>query len=387
MLGALDGIGEGPNGPLTSNMLKVLHVLNELQPSGAETMLRLAARPWQARGVQLDVLSLGVSVGAYAPHLRQSGIRIHHQPLQPVRSFVPSFIRLLRDEDYDIVHVHHERANALTAAIAKSGHRTGVVRTVHNVFAFDGRLRLERRVQRALLRSLGVKHIAVGESVQANELQRFGNPTLLIRNTFDEARFVPPSDLQREYARQRLNIDPSEFVVLVVGNCSDVKNHAALLHALAEPSAPEARLLHVGLEEGDRIGERQLVDRLGLGSRVEFLGFVDNVPEVLQASDCYVMPSQYEGLAVTALEMLGGGIPSVLADVPGLRDLRRHVPHAWWVEPEPKSIAAALGAVARLSEDDRRVWSTRTAAAIREHFGMDRYVDSHLEAYRNLLAG
>jgi glycosyltransferase involved in cell wall biosynthesis len=364
--------------------VKVLHVLNELLPSGAETMLRLAAEPWREQDLDLEILSLGDEVGTYAAVLEDAGYRIHHVPLRPVKRWLSAYVRLLRVGRYDVVHVHPERANFALALLARTVGRAGVVRTVHNVFAFEGRLKLERHVQRGLLRRFGVVHAAVGESVRSNEQRRFRNSTVLVVNTFDETRFQPARRTDRDLARSGLGISDDEFVAVVIGNCSRVKNHGALIEALALPTAPVTRLLHLGLEDEEATGERRLVEQRGLEERVSFLGFVDDVPTVLRAADCYVMPSLYEGLAVTALETLGAGVPSILADVPGLRDLRAHLPIAWWVEPRPEPIARALAEVAGLGEAERRSWSDEAATMARQRFGVERHVGAYHDLYRSV---
>jgi glycosyltransferase involved in cell wall biosynthesis len=366
--------------------MRILHVLNELQPSGAETMLRLAAAPWREHGLELEILSVGDELGTYAGALRDAGYLIHHIPLEPVGPFVAAYRRLLRDRRYDVVHVHQERANLLLAGFARTIGRAGVVRTVHNVFAFDGRLRLERRLQRAVLRGLGVIHVAIGDSVQASERRRFGNRTVRVLNTYDEDRFHLPAPGERQAARRRYGLGESDFVVAVVGNCSRVKNHEALLRALALPGTPVAQLLHVGLEDEAQTGERRLAEQLGLGEGTRFLGFVEDVASVFHAADCFAMPSLYEGVGIAALETLACGVPAVLADVPGLRDLREHVPDAWWVEPRPEPVARALAEAAELDADASRAWGETAATAVRETFGVQRHVEGYLNVYRSVAA-
>jgi len=365
--------------------VKVLHVLNELKPSGAERMLRLAAGPWLRDGLELEILSTGSELGPYAPTLVDAGYVVHHIPLHPVHRFLTAYRQLLRDSDFKVVHVHPERANVLLAMMARTS-GAGVVRTVHNVFDFRGRLRLERLVQRAILRQAGVLHVSVGQSVAEMERRNFRNPTVVVRNTFDEGRFRPALEVERQQARAEFEIAPEQLVVVVIGNCSAVKNHQALIRAVALPSASAFKVLHVGLEDEAETRERQLVEELGLGDRIQFLGFIDDVPRLLHAADAFVMPSLYEGLSIAALETLACGLPSVLADVPGLRDLRPHVPDAWWVGSGPEPISIALGEIAAMSSEERVRWSSETAAAVKREFGVDRHVRGYLDCYRKVAA-
>jgi glycosyltransferase involved in cell wall biosynthesis len=364
--------------------MKVLHVLGALRPSGAEAMLKLAAERWQRDGLTLEILSLGQEVGPYAGTLRAAGYTVHHLPLRPAWRCLPAYVGLLRRSHFDVVQVHLERANFVLAALAAGFARASVIRTVHNVFGFGGRWRLERRIQRRLLRWLGVVHVAVGASVASNEAGNFGNPTRIIDNTYDEEAFRPPSPTRRRDARRALGLDDDDFVTVVVGNCRDTKNHRALLEALAEPTAPATVLLHAGVEREARTGERRLVDELGLADRVRFLGNVGDVAAVLHAADCYVMPSLYEGLGNAALEAVAVELPAVLADVPGLRDLRAHVPGAWWVEPRPQAIAAALAEVAKLEPDERVQRGQVAGSRVRLRFGLERHAASYLQLYREL---
>ena len=366
--------------------MKILHVLNELKPSGAERMLRLAAGPWLREGLELEVLSTGSEVGPYASTLAEAGYVVHHIPLYPVHRFLTAYHQLLRDSRFTVVHVHPERANFHFAIMARTVGRAGVVRTVHNVFGFQGRLRLERRVQRAILRRAGVLHVSVGQSVAAMERENLGNPTIVVRNTFDETRFRPASVVERQQARAEFGVADGQLLAVVVGNCSEVKNHQALIRAVALPAASAFRALHVGLEDEGATHERRLVEELGLGDRVQFLGFIDDVPRLLHAADAFVMPSLYEGLSIAALETLACGLPSVLADVPGLRDLRPHVPDAWWVGPGPEPISIALGEIATMSAEERVRWSSETAATIKREFAVDQHVRDYLECYRAVAA-
>ncbi len=321
--------------------LKVLHVLAELRPSGAEVLLRSAAPFFADHGVECDILATGKVVGDYAPALQAAGYRIHHIPYAPTVEFFTSVARFAKRGGFDVVHLHSERAFIAYVLAARRVGVRNLVRTVHNTFQFDGFLRLRRGIERRLAERLGVRFVAISDGVDRNERRRFGTAPVVIQNWFDSRHFQPPTAQQRDRARVSLGIGPDEYALITVGHCSEVKNHGALIAALARFDAVRWRYLHVGLEQAGQ-PERALALQLGVLERIEFVGARDDVRPLLHAADLYLMPSRYEGFGIAAVEALATGLPALLADVPGLGDLRQHLPDLVYCEPQVDDIAAAL---------------------------------------------
>jgi glycosyltransferase involved in cell wall biosynthesis len=329
--------------------VNVLHVLGELRASGAEVMLQTASDLWSTHDIGCDVLAIGQVPGAFAPVLEAGGYGVHHLPFSGDVSFLHAYRRLIVEGSYEVVHVHPERAFVYMCAVGRmSGAR--VVRTVHNNFPFDGALAQRRRWQRRLIRQLGVPFIAVGTTVADNEWQRFKNPTVHVDNWINVQSFVPPSASQRLAARQELAIAPSSTVVATVGNCSPVKNHATLLEALALLDEIDWTWVHVG-DEGTEQHERGLATALGVESRCRFLGRIHPL-SALYAADVFAMPSLYEGFALATLEALSTGLPAILTDVPGSRDLRGVSNRISWADTHVESLFDALRVAAQDSQTD-----------------------------------
>lgn len=362
--------------------MNVLHILDELHPSGAEVMLRVAAPHWAAAGVEGHILSKGRVLGAFAPILRDAGYQIHHLPFEQPLAFLRQYIQFLRAEAFDTVHVHTEHANFWLALCARAAGVPSVVRTVHNVFSFSGATRVERRVQRWMLRQIGVQHISIGASVAQAERDHFGNPTTLIPNWYDTKRFTPPTPDQRRVARQQLGLGKDEFVIATVGNCSHVKNHTALVEALAAIDTSQPIVyLHAGQEDADQ-SERVLAGRLGLGGRIRFLGFVRDVCTVLHATDVYVMPSLYEGFPISAIEAMGAGTPVLLTSVPGMKDLAAFSDDIVWADPTADALAAALQSLLDEPAVARVARGRALHYAVRDRLSPERAVAAYLDAYR-----
>jgi glycosyltransferase involved in cell wall biosynthesis len=223
-----------------------------------------------------------------------------------------------------------------------------------------------------------VRYVSISTSVARNEKDRYRIDTLLIPNWFDSDHFHPPSDHERAAARRQLGLAPDDKVIVSVGNCNPVKNHVAILEALARiPAERRPRYLHVGGEEAGQ-PERALATRLGVADHVQFLGSVPDTRGALWAADAYVMPSRFEGFSIAALEALGVGLPAIVADVPGLRDLREWFPELRLVR-DVDDLAVALAEDVPAANDQ--------PARAREQFGCATGVERYARLYREVARG
>lgn len=362
--------------------MKVLHVLHELKPSGAEVMLHNSFALWRAHGVIPEIVTTGSAVGIYAAALGESGYRIHHLPYARNPLYFWGYLRFLRRGGFDVIHQHVEGSGfwfGLAGLLA--GCR--VIRVSHNNFMFEGGLRRRRGFQRRLLARLGATFVAVAEGVRRNERDRFGVDAKLVLNWADVARFTPPTPQQRADARARWGYAENDLVVVTLGNCSPVKNHGALIEALASDRRLAAvQYLHVG-EEDAAASERALALRLGVADRVVFLGWVADALPALHAADVYVMPSQWEGLGNATIEALATGLPAVLADVPGLQDFAPLFPGLMFCAPTAAALAQRLAEFAALTAEQRRALSTGYPKLARQAFSAERGVAEYVALYRS----
>lgn len=362
--------------------MKVLHVLGELRASGAEVGLEKASGHWQHRGVHGDILAIGETRGAFAGRLEAAGYAVEFLRYRPDPRVLAAYMRLIRRGRYDIVHIHSERAFFYLCLGARfAGAR--VVRTVRAYYEFEGSLARRRALQRRFARQAGAQFIAISPSVAANERDRFGNPTILIDNWVDTVYFRPPSLEQRQAARLALDVTDDQVAIVTVGNCAPGKNHPALLQALERMQDLPWVWLHVG-EERPNAEEQTLAASLGLYERCRFLGRRDPLGP-LHASDVYAMPSLHEGLGMATIEALSTGLPALLTDVPGNRDLSALDVSTYFCSTDPAGLADGLRAATRAAAQgfaDRRIFQHET---MEKKYGIERGVKAYTSLYASLL--
>ncbi len=361
------------------NAVRVLHVLAELGRSGAESMLLASPSYFAEHGYSSDVLSTGDTAGPTASAFESAGFGVHHIRFARTPLFFLRVYGLMHR--YDVIHLHTERANFWFGLVALAARPRRLLRTVHSVFAFEGALRRRRGFQRRALHRLGVIHVACGPAVQRNEEQRFGLPTRLVPSWYDSRLFFPFTEHERLHSRASFGFANNETVLVTTGTCAPVKNHGGLLEALARlPHKVRPVYLHVGIEEHGQ-PERKLAEQLGVADNVRFLGPVPDLRPVYAASDVFAMPSLYEGFSVAILEALATGLPTVLTDVGGLRDLRTFYPGLSYAEPTVGSLANVLAGLLAESPDQRRARSAGYAEVTRRTFGVEVGVERYVAIY------
>ncbi|MDF8334033.1 glycosyltransferase [Novosphingobium cyanobacteriorum] len=161
----------------------------------------------------------------------------------------------------------------------------------------------------------------------------------------DRARFqVLPRPAARELVSARPGIDlPQQgHLLLSVGALVPVKGTALAIEALG--LLPASVVLAIAGEGAERARLEALAKRLGLSSRVCFLGAVghESLPALLSAADAMVLPSEREGLANAWIEALACGTPVVIPDIGGAREVVDRPAVGRIAERTPAAIAAAV---------------------------------------------
>src|SRR5690606_26773199 len=133
-------------------------------------------------------------------------------------------------------------------------------------------------------------------------------------------------------------------VVLYTGRLHEAKGLLDLVKAwrLVLEKRPTARLWLVG--EGplrDRLW--QFISDYELRHRILMPGAFDQVDELLDASDAFVLPSYQEGMSLALLEAMAAGVPAIATDIEANRQLIEHERDGLLVPiADPPALAAAI---------------------------------------------
>lgn len=164
--------------------------------------------------------------------------------------------------------------------------------------------------------------VCISESTRINLLKQIGekfNDKITIINNGINLDFFKNSI---SFERGEFGYGNEDFIVIQVASFRPAKDQFTVIKALN--NLPDnTRLLFIGT--GPNMKEcRDLVDNLGLGLKVQFLGNRSDVPRFLKMSDVVVVSSNYEGFGIVAVEGMACGKPVIASDVPGLNEVVRN---------------------------------------------------------------
>ncbi len=297
--------------------------------------------------------------------------------------FIWRLAAILRAERPDVIHIHSRRgADTLGLIAAKI---TGIGKVILSRRVDDPvkpgwltQLRYVRLPDRVVTVSKGIARV----------LEAAGVPASGIRQVYSAIDFrAYQSSLDVPAARARLDLPPDVPVLVVIAQLIPRKGHRFLLQALPAILAkhPDTRVLFVG-EGAEDAALHVEVARTGLQDSVTFLGYRNDIGDILRACDVLVHPATMEGFANVAMQAMASGIPVVSSAVGGMPESVRDGITGLLVPPcDPPALAAALLRLlddpplrARLGEQGRRI--------VEQEFNTDAMVEGNLRVYRELLA-
>jgi len=202
----------------------------------------------------------------------------------------------------------------------------------------------------------------------------------VVWNGVDLERFRPArSAAERERVRAELGAPPEVAVWLLVGSEFHRKGLGTALRALAGGGPGDAELWVCG---GDREGPwRALAERLGVLSRVRFLGARADVERLYAAADALILPTRYDAFANVCLEAAASGLPVLTS---GSNGAAAFLGSAGLAVEDPEDAAGFAKALDALADPALRARLGAAARARAEERSWERHVAELRALYAQL---
>jgi len=316
--------------------------------------------------------------------LRQAGVAVRYLGKKPGFDYrmYRRLHRVLVEYQPDVVHTHLQVLRYALPSMLLLGNAS-LLHTVHNLA--EREIEPPARVVHRYAFSHGVIPIAVGEEVAVSMKRLYGIPQCkVIANCIPTATYANPR-LSRGRWRAQEGFREDDFLFVCVARFARQKNHALLVKAFAQgpASRPNARLILVG--DGVLRGELETqVTSLGLAGRVRFLGLRSDIPEVLGASDVFVLSSDFEGNPLSVLEAMAAGLPTVSTAVGGVPSLVENGTSGLLVQHgDARGLSSAMESLL-VDRKLRQAMGSAAARRARESFDVANMVRAYEEVYDSL---
>ena len=313
---------------------KVLHLITHLAVGGAQdnTLLTVAKHDRTKFTVHLAANPMGewcdrAQAVTDQFHPLPDLVRSPH-PWKDLKTLI-AIVRLLRQEQFDVVHTHASKAGVLGRWAAQIARVPVVVHTTHAlpfhafIPAWKRQLYLnwERSARSCTDFFITVSELNRKEAINLGIMGTENSQT--IYSGIDFEQLDSPCDIQ--HLKQQLNIPDGWQIIAMVGRLDQQKAPHYLIEAFAKvlKHHPRTILLLVGGGElePDLVHQVQLLD---IADHVQFLGYRDDIPDLLNIADVFALSSLWEGLGRAMTEAMLLGKPVVVPNIYGIPEIVHH---------------------------------------------------------------
>ena len=238
-------------------------------------------------------------------------------PYQHIFAYLKKLKQIFKENKYKIVHSH---INALSVFPLYAAKCAGVPVRIAHSHSTSNKKEWKKTLMKNMLRPFS--KVFATDYMCCSELAGrwlFGNKTYdegkvyLLNNAIDVEKFAYNEDV-RKAKRKELEIADDTFVIGHIGRFVAQKNHTFLIDIFNEVHKEKENSVLLLVGQGPLENEiKEKVNRLGLSDSVKFLGQRDDVSELYQAFDLFLLPSLYEGLPVVGVEAQAAGLLCVLS--------------------------------------------------------------------------
>lgn len=287
-------------------------------------------------------------------------------------------------------------ATALKVLRALAEFRPNIVHIQHRAFCglfriyqmlFKYRIVYTQRVEYDTLGLFtfgGDCNVAISEGVRRNmiEFLHFRKESIqMIHTGFREKRN------EKRGEKEEGKLGQSELLhLLFVGSLNLRKGITILIEAMSkiDSKVTDGLLLSVAGEGELRSLVERLVDEMGLGGRVAFLGYQEDVSELMTKADCIVLPSLREGLPRVLIEGYLHGTPAIATDIPGCNEV---VHRDYGILVPPGDADGLARAIERIYHDREVLpaWGALGKGRVGVKFSFEKMIRAYDCLYRSLI--
>jgi glycosyltransferase involved in cell wall biosynthesis len=299
--------------------MKIAYIITSLELGGAETITLNIANKFIEKGHNVIIIYLTGEIAK--EHNIHPSITLF--PLRMKKNFRDFYKALsmtkniLDDFKPDVVHGNMFHANLFIRLLRPfSSSIPRLISTEHsNNIESNLRMVLYRLTDSLSDVNTNVSAFATNHFIEKKAFSK--EKSITVYNGIDLDRFIPNFE-KRATIRSILSIKDDDFLFINVGRLSPAKDQSTLLKAfkIVSENYENAKLIILGDGELKHSLEHEKI-KLGLINKVFFIGSRSNVEDYYNASDCFVLSSEWEGFGIVLAEAMACKLPVIATESGG----------------------------------------------------------------------
>lgn len=299
--------------------IRVAQIIGKWLGGGVESVVMNYYRNIDRTKIQFDFICDEDSTNIPYEEIEKMGGRIILiPPYQKILQYENELIKIFKDNNYKIVHSH---INTLSIFPLRAAEKAGVPIRIAHSHSTTNKKEKKKNLVKQILRPLSKIYAThymccselAGRWLFGKKEYDKGN-VYLLNNAIDLDKFKYDKKI-RKSKRKELNISDDTLVVGHIGRFVPQKNHTFLIDIFNEIHKKEKNSILLLIGQGPLMNEiKQKVETLGISDSVKFLGQRNDVSELYQVFDVFLLPSLYEGLPVVGVEAQASGLYCFFSD-------------------------------------------------------------------------
>lgn len=294
---------------------KILIITSGVTAGGVDSLILNMLSEMEKNRFEIDILIFDDSKDDWAYKFEEYGctiLKALRARKQGVIKSIINYRKIIKNGNYKVIHSHIGLGSVLPVIASSTIKGTQII--CHSHFDDYEGSSMNKKLAHLVYNLFPCRKLAcsIGAGV---ELYGKKSEFEFVKNGIDTERFAYNYEVRKKI-RSQMGFSSDMFIMGTVGRMEYQKNHEFLLDIFKEVKNKQenSKLILIG----DGILRNKILDKarkLNIIEDVIFLGVRNDVDQLLQALDLFVMPTRFEGLSLALLEVQCSGLPCLTTDV------------------------------------------------------------------------
>lgn len=312
--------------------IKILYVNGgPLNRGGIESYMMNYYRNFDRNKIQIDFVSIGMQKSVYDDEIESLGGKIYYVPKKSRNylGYINSLRNIFKSGNYKIVHTHMDAMGMTVLKEAKKckipvriAHSHNTKHLTNNFIKLKINEYARKNINKYATHMFACSDLA-GKWLFGESVYNQGRVEI-VRNAIDIDKFIYDKN-KRYNLRFKYGISNDEIVIGHVGRFDYQKNHEFIVDFFAKLNSNKYKLILVGDGHLKEKIKMKIRDK-AIKNNVIIIDSCDNVNELYNIFDIFILPSHFEGLGIVAIEAQVNGIPCIVSsNVPKEVKISEHI--------------------------------------------------------------